>query len=394
MSNCSGWNRCPSRAFYLQLKRVFKKLRDSLLDLGCTDFATSDYERNLGLFSQPHLEYTLLRQFQRIRSVEAANDLPIVWATTQWRQNRYPRKACCIQFEPVAEVTAEPEDTTATAPQNQELGELETTQLSITNDNFWTVVKSSTLKSTGGAWNVSIYDVLGLRIVLHYISCAHRDMKGIILTAPGLNLFIRGLNITPDVNANIFWDGDNAKNYFKNGPFKNNKRKVTNEDLSESNLTQMKDRCEADDKLKVSWAAVLQNIDYAQVDRVYGAALAHEFDPDLPEFPILEEQGSIIGDEIDSRIVDDDTPLAPVLMFAASKGTVTRKLIQRLAILRVSWQQNRLKFGSLLLSGGAYTNEVARNTVLARANQFATASSQMILSKSGKLTIQRRGTQG
>jgi hypothetical protein len=380
-TTCGGWSKCPSRKFYLELKKVFKKLREALSDSDTDDFAVSAYERNLKLFSQPHLEYILIRQFQRIRRVEQPNDQPIVWATTVWRQNQHARKACIIRFDPVVEVNAQPEDT-STTPSGHTFVEVEQQKIALTSDNFWVIIKSANVE-------VSFYDVFGLRIILQFISHAHRVKKGISLKVAKVVLFIEGLNITTDVDAKVFWgDVDKVKNFFKNGLFKNNKRMIDGHLDSDSNLLQLKNRCANDDKLKAVWDAVFQTIDYSQVERVYAAASRKEFDPTLPEFSILEDPGSAAGLEIDGKLTNDDTPLAPVVAIAAKEGILTRKLIQRLAKLRFAWQMNRLRFGSIVIARGEYRNSKDANTELATIHQFSTAASRMSLSKIGSETVQ------
>jgi hypothetical protein len=60
-----------------------------------------------------HLAYVLIRELQRTH-IGAAGDLPIVWATTLWRQNRHAQKACCIEFDPLLVVNAHSDDTPTT----------------------------------------------------------------------------------------------------------------------------------------------------------------------------------------------------------------------------------------------------------------------------------------
>jgi hypothetical protein len=380
-TTCGGWSKCPSRKFYLELKKVFKKLREALSDSDTNDFAVSAYEQNLKLFSQPHLEYILIRQFQRIRSVEQANDQPIVWATTVWRQNQHARKACIIRFDPVVEVNAQPEDT-STNPSGHAFVELEQQKIALTSDNFWVIIKSANV-------GVSFYDVFGLRIILQFISNAHRVKTGISLKVAKVVQFIEGLNITTDVEAKVFWgDGGKVKNFFKNGLFNNNKRKIDSHLDSDSNLLQLKNRCANDEKLKKVWDAVFQTIDYSQVEKVYAAALRKEYDPTLPEFSILEDPGSAAGSEIDGKLTNDDTPLAPVVKIAAKEGILTRKLIQRLARLRFAWEKNRLRFGSIVIARGDYRNSKDANTELATFHEFSTAASRMSFSIIGLTTVQ------
>ena len=78
-----------------------------------------------------------------------------------------------------------------------------------------------------------------------------------------------------------------------------------------------------------------------------------------------------------------DSPVGPACQHAAGEGTLTIKLIQGLAKLRIDWQNNRLIFGTSFSGLEDNTDEADfnLNTVLAEANQFPTTTSRMQLSK-------------
>jgi hypothetical protein len=365
------WKKCPSRHFYQQLIRVFEKLRQSLSGPAPPDAATCPYERSLLLFSQPHLEYILLREFQRTR-VGAGGDLPIVWATTLWRQNRHARKACCIEFDPSLVVNAH-SNYTPTTPQ---IPPADTNKLAFTKDNFWTVIGNANL-------NLSFANLLGLRLVLHMISVAHQDKSGLTLNSKSLSLFVLGLDLTTDVSAKIFWDNpEKLKDFFKNRIFRNDKRNLDMPGAT-TPLGEIKFRWAEDPKLSKVWDAVFTHVDYNQMERVYALAVNKQFDPDLPQFSILEDSGSEIGLQINSRLPNNDTAIAPVLKYAADEGTFTGKLIQGLARLRIDWQTNRIVFGTALQVG--HIPEVAynSNSVLATAHQFSDKTTRMSMSNQG-----------
>jgi hypothetical protein len=372
------WKKCPSRHFYAQLITVFEKIRQSLSGPAPPDFATCPYERSLLLFSQPHLEYVLIREFQRTR-IGAGGDLPIVWATTLWRQNRHARKACCIEFDPLLLVNAH-SDVAHRTPQIQ-IPPQATDQVNLTIDHFWPVISSSNP-------TLCFANLLGLRIFLHMISAAHKDRTGLSLNSKSLSDFVMGLELTPGVSAKIFWDNPRKINdFFKNRLFKNDKRSL--DEPTATPLGGIKVRWAQDRKLAKVWDVVFKHVDYDQMERIYVLAVNKQVDLALPEFSILEEPETEIGVEIDSRLPNSDTAMAPVLQYASEKGTVTVKLIQRLARLRIEWQTNRVAFGTALQEGHIPEAAFVSNLVLAKAHEFSDKRTRMSLSNAGTEELKR-----
>jgi hypothetical protein len=378
LPTCTRWQRCPSRKFYLSLQIVFKKLYESLSEIGDHSvFPSCPYEETLELFKPAHLDYILLREFQKKRGGEEVGDLPIVWATTGWRQTHHPRKAILIRFEPTVELNALPE---ILDPEVQIIiarPEL----LPMTKDFFWQTV-------SGAHLTISLQMVLALRLLLHAICFAHRNQTGITLTHNFMANFYTGKKITPEVTACMFWD-DREKmiNFFKNRLFhKKRKRNMDPEPLNvELSLKQLKTRLENNKNSKIAWDAVFKHVDYAQVERVYEAALAMRLEPDLPEFPLFAAPGSATCHAIDSHLSHSDYPLAPACSKAAKEGSLTIKLIKGLAKLRVNWQNNRLAFGTkyLDLAVPPVVADYGTNTKLAGANKLPTLQARMTLTKEG-----------
>lgn len=322
-----------------------------------------------------HLDYVLLREFQRNRQGEEAADLPIVWATTFWRQTRFARKAILIRFDPSVEVSALPETLDPeiqTPPVDPEL-------LPITKDFFWAVVSSA--NST-----ISLQLVVALRLILHMISLSHRQQIGMKLTYSSVASFFKGFKLTPDVKASIFWDdNERMKNFFKNRLFHHiRKRKADEPKLSELEL--LRARVFEDKKSKPAWDAVFKHVDYALVESVFEAAVLKDFNPDLPDFRILEEPGSATCVGIDSFLTNSESPLGPACNHAAVEGSLTINLIKGLAKLRIDWQKNRLTYGTAYwgLEDTADEADFELNSVLARANKLSDLQSRMQLSKKGE----------
>jgi hypothetical protein len=374
---CGGWKKDPSRKFYLALHLVFQKLRNALSEGDePTDFATCRYEGNLKLFMPAHLDYILLREFQRIRQGEETGDLPIVWATAPWRQTHHARKAILIRFEPAQELNAHTETLTTeiqTPPTDPAL-------LPITKDQFWTVVSSRNP-------TVSLQQVLSLRFLLHAISSAHRNQTGLTWSGNGIAKFYQKLTITTGIQARIFFD-DHEKliNFFKNRIFFNvDSRKRKPDHGTGSQLAQLKSKFLSEESTKHVWEVVFRHVDYAQVERILVAALGRVIDPNLPDFPIFDDPGSPTCLAIDSLLPSIDSSLGAACELAAGEGTLTVKLIQGLAKLRIDWQKNRLIFGTAYK--GPVNNEDATdynlNTALAVANGFTTKFAKMHLSKIG-----------
>lgn len=380
------WKKCPSRHFYQQLIRVFEKLRHSLSGPVPNDFATCPYEQSLLLFSQAHLEYVLLREFQRTR-IGASGDLPIVWATTLWRQNRHARKACCIEFDPLLVVNAHTDVTPTTplvTPTTPQISPQDKDRLTFTKDNFWPVISNAN-------FTLNFANLLGLRLVLHMISAAHQDKTGLNLNSKSLSQFVMGLDLTTGVSAKTFWDNpEKLKDFFKNRIFKNDKRNL--DTPTDTPLGSIKFRWAEDPKLAKVWDVVFARVDYDQMERVYALAVKKQFDPDLPQFSVLEDPGTEIGVEMDSRLSDSETALGPVLKYAAEEGTFTGKLIQGLARLRIDWQTNRIVFGTALQEGHIPEAAYDSNTVLANSHHISEKSTKMSLSNAG-IAEQKRNHQ-
>lgn len=379
VADCVGWKRCPSRKFYIELMRVFAKLRECLIDKDSTEFASSDFERGLDLFSQPHLEYVLLCSFQRTRSGEAPTDKAIVWATTHWRQNKHPRKACCILFDPGAQVNARSAGF-STGPEIPVISPDNLESIEMSMDKFMqTVNKSNTC--------VSFMSVLGLRIIVNMISIRHQSRQKPALTPQACANFVMGLNLTTNVAAKIFWDdAQKVRDFFKNNLFRNNKRKTTL--ITESTLNVFKTQLLSVVSSANVWNAVFGKIDYLHFQRMFIAASNDEFDANLPEFHILESPGSVIGDAIDLKLSQNEN-LSSVVSFAAAHGTLTAKLMQDLASFRVTWQKNRVLYGNNLrgLVTPPVQAAVNANSVLAAGSKFSANHALMTRSNKAKLLL-------
>lgn len=349
------------------LHRQFGKIREKLLDQDSVDFGENNYENNLGLYSDKHLDYLLLMGFQKSRSGGVGDDA-VVWMTANWRQRLHIGKAVKLLFEPTSMVAP------LVHPVGNEMDLYETLPtdadsircLSYTCDTFWEIVNLT----KGPCFSM----VMLIKLTIHFI-LESTQRGSISWSTAGLKEYLSDMVLDGNLRISAFWDdGTKITSYIRQHLF--NPRKSYG---SLSEMVYLRERFAGDkleSRIRKEWSAALRYVTKDQVISGLECAKSGRQFP-LVNYPLFG--GYSVEEEQEIGLLLDTGNLVSALNRASVTGIITGRLMNALYTCRMTYQLNRLKFGKQKL-GLAVDDDAdygQSNITLARAHGFPVGKAEM-----------------